>query len=128
MNFEHSLSEFRRDMERGVRFRDLDSGYVWYMVGGTLYREKNGTLETAPDGLLYFLRSDAVVHDNTRYPMDFRQAMKALADGKTVERRGRPGHPLILKDGRIVDVTSSNPSMEEVLFEADFRDDWRVVR
>lgn len=128
MNFEHSLIEFRRDMERGVRFRDLDFGYVWYMVGGTLYRERDGILKTAPNGMLYFLRSDAVVHDNTRYPLDFRQAMKALADGKTVERRGRPGHPLILKDGRIVDVTSRNPSMEETLFEADFRDDWRVVR
>ena len=128
MNFEHSLSEFRRDMERGARFRDLDSGYVWYMVGGTLYRERKGIPETAPDGLLYFLRSDAVVHDNTRYPLDFRQAMKALADGKTVERRGRPGHPLFLKDGRIVNVANGNPSMEETLYEADFRDDWRVVR
>ena len=46
MNFEHSLSEFRRDMGRGTRFRDLDSGYVWYMVGGTLYRERKGILET----------------------------------------------------------------------------------
>ena len=128
MNFEHSLNEFRRDMERGVRFRDLDSGYVWYMVGGTLYRERDGILKTAPDGMLHFLRSDAVVHDNTRYPLDFRQAMKALADGKTVERRGRPGQPLLLKDGRIVNVANSNPSMEETLYEADFRDDWRVVR
>lgn len=128
MNFEHPLNEFRRDMEKGVRFRNLDSGYVWYMVRGTLYRERNGTVEQAPSGMLYFIGSDAVVDDGARYPLDFRQAMKALADGRTVERRGRPGQPLALMDRKIVDASDKRFHTEVVLYQDDFRDDWRVVR